>query len=73
MVTASNANGESGNSEPGLGHARSRRPPPPTGLSATPGNTQVALSWTASAGATSYTVKRSPTAGGPYTNFVRRC
>jgi len=42
-------------------------PAPPTGLSATPGNTQVSLSWTASSGATSYNVKRSTTSGGPYT------
>jgi fibronectin type 3 domain-containing protein len=39
----------------------------PTNLSATPGNTQVSLSWTASSGATSYNVKRSTTSGGPYT------
>ncbi|MEI6604531.1 MAG: sialate O-acetylesterase [Verrucomicrobiota bacterium] len=38
----------------------------PTGLSATPNNIQVALAWTASAGATGYKVKRSLTTGGPY-------
>ena len=41
-------------------------PPAPTGLSATAGNAQVSLSWTASAGATSYNVKSSTTNGGPY-------
>ncbi len=41
-------------------------PPTPTGLVATPGNNQVALSWNASSGATSYNVKRSTTSGGPY-------
>jgi len=43
-------------------------PPPstPTGLSATPGNSQVALSWNASSGATSYNVKRSTTSGSGY-------
>ena len=43
-------------------------PPPaaPTGLTATPGNTQVALSWTASTGATSYNVKRSTVSGSGY-------
>lgn len=48
-------------------------PHAPTGLNATPGNAKVTLSWTASAGATSYTVERSTTNGGPYTvlaNFV---
>lgn len=42
-------------------------PAPPTGLIATAGNAQVSLTWTASAGATSYNVKRSTTSGGPYT------
>jgi cellulose 1,4-beta-cellobiosidase len=42
------------------------KPLPPTGLVATPGNAQVALSWTASAGATSYTVRRSTTSGSGY-------
>jgi len=44
-------------------------PNPPTGLSATPGNTQIALSWNASAGAANYNVKRSTTPGGPYTTI----
>lgn len=38
-------------------------PAVPVGLSATAGDTQVALSWTASFGATSYNVKRSTTSG----------
>ena len=37
------------------------------GLTATAGNGQVALSWTASTGATSYNVKRATVSGGPYT------
>jgi fibronectin type 3 domain-containing protein len=41
-------------------------PTTPTGLTATPGNAQVALSWTAVSGATSYNVQRSATSGGPY-------
>ena len=43
-------------------------PPAPTGLTVTAlvGN-QNSLSWTASAGATSYTVSRATTPGGPYT------
>ena len=39
----------------------------PGGLTATPGNAQVTLRWTASFGATSYTVGRSTSSGGPYT------
>jgi PKD repeat protein len=42
-------------------------PAAPTGLTANAGDQQVALSWTASSGATSYDVKRSTTSGGPYT------
>ena len=41
----------------------SNPPPTPTGLGATAGNRQVALTWTASSGATSYNVKRSTTSG----------
>lgn len=39
----------------------------PGNLTATAGDAQVKLSWDAVSGATSYTVKRSTTAGGPYT------
>jgi len=39
-------------------------PAAPTGLTATPGNAQVALAWTASSGATSYNVYRGTSAGG---------
>lgn len=45
-------------------------PPAPTGLTATPGNAQVSLAWSPSAGATSYNVKRSPVSGGPYTTLA---
>jgi cellulose 1,4-beta-cellobiosidase len=45
-------------------------PQPPTGLKATPGNAQVALSWNASSGASSYHVKRATVAGGPYTTVT---
>jgi hypothetical protein len=39
-------------------------------LTATAGNVEVSLSWTASSGATGYTVKRATTSGGPYTNVA---
>jgi hypothetical protein len=42
-------------------------PAAPTGLAATAGNTQVSLSWTASAGATAYNIHRATVSGGPYT------
>ncbi len=45
-------------------------PPAPTGLTATAGNAQVSLSWTASSGATSYNVKRATVSGGPYTTIA---
>ena len=45
-------------------------PPPPTNLTATAGNAQVSLSWSASSGATSYNVLRSTTSNGPYSNIA---
>lgn len=42
-------------------------PAAPTNLTAMPGNEQVSLSWLRSAGADTYTVKRSGVTGGPYT------
>jgi autotransporter-associated beta strand protein len=42
-------------------------PSAPTGLTATPGDTEIALAWSGSTGALSYNVKRAVTNGGPYT------
>ena len=65
LVSAYNSYGQSANSAE-VSVTPVAPPPPavPTGLAATAGNMQVALSWTASSGATSYHVKRSTTSGG---------
>ena len=54
---------------PGTGGA-TQVPPVPLGLQASAGNAQVMLAWTASSGATSYTVSRSMTGGGPWTQVA---
>src|ERR1700734_2236570 len=63
VVSAYNCAGESANST--KVNATPVLPPPaaPLGLAATPGNAQVSLTWTASASASSYHVKRSTTSG----------
>jgi len=45
-------------------------PVAPAGLTATGGTGQVSLSWSASSGATSYSVKRGMASGGPYTQIA---
>jgi fibronectin type 3 domain-containing protein len=52
------------------GGGSTKIPTAPTGLTATAGNAQVTLNWTASSGATGYYVKRSTTTGGPYTQVA---
>ena len=59
-----------GGSNSGGGGQQQQPPSAPTGLSATAGNLQVSLSWTASSGATSYNVKRATTSGGPYSQVA---
>jgi arabinan endo-1,5-alpha-L-arabinosidase len=49
-----------------IGTTTGTPPAVPTGLVAAPGIGQVALSWTAVSGATSYDVKRGTASGGPY-------
>jgi regulation of enolase protein 1 (concanavalin A-like superfamily) len=44
-------------------------PPAPTGLVANASNAQVALSWNAVSGASSYTIIRSTSSGGPYSTI----
>jgi fibronectin type 3 domain-containing protein len=72
VVSALNAAGESANSSQASATPIAPVTPPatPTGLQATAGNAQVSLSWTGSAGATSYHVKRTTTSGGPYTQVA---
>jgi fibronectin type 3 domain-containing protein len=66
VATALNAGGESPNS-PEDSATPYAVPAPPTSVSASPGNAQVTLIWTAVAGANSYDVMRSTSSGGPYT------
>ncbi len=72
VVSALNASGESADSSEASATPSAPAAPPatPAGLTATAGNAQVSLTWTASAGATSYHVKRSTSSGGPYTQVA---
>lgn len=45
-------------------------PATPSGLTVTPGNAQISLTWNAVSGASSYNVKRSTASGGPYTTIA---
>jgi hypothetical protein len=62
--------GGSGSSGGGGGGQQPTPPSTPTGLTAAAGNQQVALTWNASSGATSYNVGRATTTGGPYTTLA---
>ena len=66
VVSAVNAAGESANSSE-VSATPNLPPVAPTALVATPGANQVSLSWTGSAGATSYNIKRSTTSGAEVT------
>jgi fibronectin type 3 domain-containing protein len=68
VVSALTAAGESANSTQVSATPSATGVPPaaPTNLTATAGNAVVTLTWSASAGATGYNVKRATTSGGPY-------
>jgi fibronectin type 3 domain-containing protein len=72
VVTASNTNGQSGYSAEVSATPQGviSLPAAPTGLTAAPGDAKVSLSWSATAGASTYSVKRSATAGGPYATLM---
>ncbi len=63
VVSAYNSAGQSANSAEASATPIAPAPPAPTGLSAMAGDAQVSLTWNASAGATSYHVKRSTASG----------
>jgi fibronectin type 3 domain-containing protein len=65
VVTAMNAVGVSAVSQP-AGATMPAPPDSPTALTATAGDAQVLLSWSAAGGATGYNVKNSTTNGGTY-------
>ncbi len=68
MLVLAGCGGGYGGTSSGGGNST---PPPvpavPSGATATAGDSQAVVSWTAVTGATSYHVKRSSTTGGPYT------
>jgi fibronectin type 3 domain-containing protein len=66
LLLASNACSNSGSNSGNTGEGSSASAAP-TNLTATAGNQQASLTWTASSGATSYYVKRGTVSGGPYT------
>jgi outer membrane protein assembly factor BamB len=68
VVSAQNAAGESANSNEVSATPTGGATPPPAPTLATPtaGNNQVSLSWSASAGASTYNVKRTLTSGANY-------
>jgi fibronectin type 3 domain-containing protein/regulation of enolase protein 1 (concanavalin A-like superfamily) len=70
VVSAVNGGGTSASSSQVTATPEPPVPPTPTGLTATAGNAQVALTWNASSGATSYNVGRSTTSGGGYATIA---
>src|SRR5262249_52407505 len=69
-VASVNSAGTSGASNEASATPQTAVPSAPTGLAATAGNAQVALTWNASASATSYNLYRSTSAGGEGTTPI---
>jgi rhamnogalacturonan endolyase len=67
LVQAENSGGASANSNTAT---TTTAPPPPGTVIATPGNTQIGLSWSTVTSATGYTIKRGTVTGGPYNTTV---
>jgi fibronectin type 3 domain-containing protein len=70
VVVAVDSAGDSGSSAQASATPESTLsavPPVPTGLAVSAGSAEVGLTWTLSAGASSYQVKRATVSGGPYT------
>jgi fibronectin type 3 domain-containing protein len=65
VVTALNPGGESAPSTP-VTATPVAPPPPPTGLQLSAGNGRVSLTWSPAPRATSYSVRRATSPGGPY-------
>lgn len=72
VVSSLNANGESANSGEATATPVGATTPPATPINvvATGIDSAITLTWTASAGATTYHIKRSATSGGPYTQIA---
>ena len=72
VVSAQNGLGESANSAEASATPSGPSPPaPPAGLTASAGTKKkIVLNWSASAGATSYHVKRATVSGGPYSTVA---
>ncbi|MGE5484576.1 MAG: fibronectin type III domain-containing protein [Ignavibacteriales bacterium] len=70
VVSAVHTSGESANSNEASATPHANAPAAPENLQASAGDAQVSLSWTAVSGASSYTIKRATTAGGPYTEVA---